>query len=139
MQIEAKRGIGGLFYTPTLLSSPFLDEIASINFAIDTGATMTTISDFDALNNNIICTHFEPTARTIGAGTSLATRKIRDCKIAFLSSIHSRIEKLNHVDVLCSFDSKPEVFTSTSVIGLDLLLNYRIYWKDNIAMILERT
>ena len=73
-----------------MISSPFLDEIATINFAIDTGATFTTISDFDALNNGINCRNFELREETIGAGSSLATRKIPKCKIAFLSSVRAK-------------------------------------------------
>jgi len=138
LQIVAKRGIGGLFYTPALLSSPFLDEIASINFVIDTGATMTTISDFDALNNQIKCTTFESAIETIGAGSSLPTRVIRNCKIAFTSSVDSFVEHLDNVNVLCSFDSKSTVFTFISVIGLDLLVNYAIQCKDDSTMILEK-
>lgn len=85
MEIIAKRGYGGLYYTPACLSSPSLNKKAFIRFAIDTGATITSVSSIDAVLNGIDCSKLQPLSPTFSATTpNIRTCFISDCKLIFI-------------------------------------------------------
>ena len=138
MEIIAKRGYGGLYYVPAYLSSPCLNEIAFIRFAIDTGATITSISSVDAVLNGIDCTKLQPLSPTFSATTpNIHTCFIFDCKLGFVSDDQDglSIEELSQVNVFCDSEN----MTIQSVIGLNFLANYQIHFSnDKIRMILCR-
>jgi hypothetical protein len=86
LEIIAKIGYGGLYYVPAYLSSPCLNELALIRFAIDTGATITTVSSVDAILNGIDCSKLQPLSPTFSATThNIHTCFISDCKLGFIS------------------------------------------------------
>ena len=138
MGFIAKRGYGGLYYVPAYLSSPCLNEIAFIRFAIDTGATITSISSVDAVLNGIDCSKLQPLSPTFSATTpNIHTCLISDCKLGFISDEQNSlsIEKLSQVNVFCDSEN----MTIQSVIGLNFLANYQIHFSnDKIRMILYR-
>ena len=138
MDIIAKRGYGGLYYAPAYLGSPCLNEIALIRFAIDTGATITSISSVDAVLNGIDCSKLQPLSPTFSATTpNIHTCFISDCKLAFVSNDQNGLsmDKLSQVNVFCDSQN----ITIQSVIGLNLLVNYQIYFSDDkMSMILHR-
>jgi hypothetical protein len=138
LEIIAKRGYGGLYYVPAYLSSPCLNEIAFIRFAIDTGATITSISSVDAVLNGIDCSKLQPLSPTFSATTpNIHTCFISDCKLGFISDDQNSlsIEELSQVNVFCDSEN----ITIQSVIGLNLLVNYQInFSNDKIRMILYR-
>ncbi|MGH9982849.1 MAG: hypothetical protein ACRD8W_02700 [Nitrososphaeraceae archaeon] len=138
MEIVAKRGYGGLYYAPAYLSSPCLDEIAFIKFAIDTGATITSVSSVDAVLNVIDCSKLQPLSPTFSATTpNMHTCFISNCKLGFVSDDCDdlSIEELSQVNVFCDSQN----VTIQSVLGLNLLVNYQIYFNnDKMRMILYR-
>ena len=138
MESIAKRGYCGLYYVPAYLSSPCLNEIAFVRFAIDTGATITSISSVDAVLNGIDCSKLQPLSLTFSATTpNIHTCLISDCKLGFISDEQNSlaIEKLSQVNVFCDSEN----MTIQSVIGLNFLANYQIHFSnDKIRMILYR-
>jgi hypothetical protein len=146
MQIIAKRGYGGLYYTPACISSPGLEGTAFIKFAIDTGATITSISSIDAHLNGIDCSKLQPLSPTFSATIpNIHTCFICDCKLGFISYDDNNndnndndslsIEELGQINVFCDIEN----ITIQSVIGLNLLVNYKIYFSnDKTRMILRR-
>ena len=140
MEIIARRGYGGLYYVPAYLSSPCLNELALIRFAIDTGATITSISSVDAVMNGIDCSKLESLAPTFSATTPhIHTCFISDCRLGFISDDDQNslsIEELSQVNIFC--DS--QYVTIQSVLGLNLLANYQIHFSnDKMNMILRRS
>lgn len=137
MEIIAKLGYGGLYYVPAYLSSPCLDEIAFIRFAIDTGATITSVSSVDAVLNGIDCSKLQPLSPTFSATTpNIHTCFISNCKLGFISGNDDNelsIEELGQVNVFCDSQN----VTIQSVLGLNLLANYQIsFSNDKMGMIL---
>lgn len=138
MEIIAKRGYGGLYYTPAYLSSPSLDEKAFIQFAIDTGATITSVSSVDAVLNGIDCLKLQPLSPTFSATTpNIRTCFISDCKLGFISEDHNDLftEELDQVNIFCDSQN----VTIQSVLGLNLLANYQIYFSNNKMSMILRT
>ena len=137
MEIIAKIGYGGLYYVPAYLSSPCLNELALIRFAIDTGATITTVSSVDAILNGIDCSKLQPLSPTFSATTpNIHTCFISDCKLGFVSDDDNdlSIEELSQVNVFCDLQN----VTIQSVLGLNMLANYKIYFSnDKMSMILH--
>ena len=137
MEIIAKIGYGGLYYVPAYLSSPCLNELALIRFAIDTGATITTVSSVDAILNGIDCSKLQPLSPTFSAATpNIHTCFISDCKLGFVSDDDNdlSIEELSQVNVFCDSQN----VTIQSVLGLNMLANYKIYFSmDKMSMILH--
>ena len=137
MEIIAKIGYGGLYYVPAYLSSPCLNELALIRFAIDTGATITTVSSVDAILNGIDCSKLQPLSPTFSATTpNIHTCFISDCKLGFVSGDDNdlSIEELSQVNVFCDSQN----VTIQSVLGLNMLANYKIYFSnDKMSMILH--
>ena len=137
MEIIAKIGYGGLYYVPAYLSSPCLNELALIRFAIDTGATITTVSSVDAISNGIDCSKLQPLSPTFSATTpNIHTCFISDCKLGFVSDDDNdlSIEELSQVNVFCDSQN----VTIQSVLGLNMLANYKIYFSnDKMSMILH--
>lgn len=137
MEIIAKIGYGGLYYVPAYLSSPCLNELALIRFAIDTGATITTVSSVDAILNGIDCSKLQPLSPTFSATTpNIHTCFISDCKLGFVSDDDNdlSIEELSQVNVFCDSQN----VTIQSVLGLNMLANYKIYFSnDKMSMILH--
>src|ERR687892_398357 len=82
MEIIARRGYGGLYYVPAYLSSPCLNELALIRFAIDTGATITSVSSVDAVMNGIDCSKLQSLSPTFSATTP-------NIRSSFISSLIS--------------------------------------------------
>jgi hypothetical protein len=138
LEIVAKLGYGGLYYAPAYLSSPSLDEIALIRFAIDTGATITSISSVDAVLNGIDCSKLQALLPTFSATTpNIHTCFISDCKLGFISGDDHKlyIEELSQVNVFCDSQN----ITIQSILGLNLLVNYEIYFSaDKKSMILSK-
>jgi hypothetical protein len=138
LDIIAKSGYGGIYYVPAYISSPCLDEIAFIKFAIDTGATITSVSSVDAVLNGIDCSKLHPLSPTFSATTpSIHTCFISECKLGFLSDDQNSlsIEDLSQVNVFCDSQN----VTIQSVIGLNLLANYEIHFSsDKMSMILHK-
>ena len=138
MKIIAIRGYGGLYYAPAYLSSPCLNEIAVIRFAIDTGATITSISSVDAVLNGIDCSKLQPLSPTYSATIpKIHTCFISDCKLGFVSDDNDNlsIDELSQVNVFCDSEN----ITIQSVLGLNLLANYQIHFSnDKMNMILHR-
>lgn len=138
MEIIAKRGYGGLYFTPACLSSPSLNKKAFIRFAIDTGATITSVSSIDAVLNGIDCSKLQPLSPTFSATTpNIQTCFISDCKLIFISEDDNDLftEELNQVNIFCDSQN----ITIQSVLGLNLLANYQIYFSnDKMSMILRR-
>jgi hypothetical protein len=138
MEIIAKKGYGGLYYVPAYLNSLSLDEKAFIRFAIDTGATITSISSVDAILNGIDCSKLQPLSPTFSVTTSnIRTCFISDCKLGFISEDNNDlcIEELNQVNIFCDTQN----ITTQSVLGLNLLVNYQIHFSnDKMSMILHR-
>jgi hypothetical protein len=137
LEIIAKLGYGGLYYVPAYLSSPCLDEIAFIRFAIDTGATITSVSSVDAVLNGIDCSKLQPLSPTFSATTpNIHTCFISNCKLGFISGNDDNelsIEELGQVNVFCDSQN----VTIQSVLGLNLLANYQIsFSNDKMGMIL---
>jgi hypothetical protein len=137
LEIIAKIGYGGLYYVPAYLSSPCLNELALIRFAIDTGATITTVSSVDAILNGIDCSKLQPLSPTFSATTpNIHTCFISDCKLGFVSDDDNdlSIEELSQVNVFCDSQN----ITIQSVLGLNMLANYKIYFSnDKMSMILH--
>lgn len=137
MEIIAKIGYGGLYYVPAYLSSPCLNELALIRFAIDTGATITTVSSVDAILNGMDCSKLQPLSPTFSATTpNIHTCFISDCKLGFVSDDDNdlSIEELSQVNVFCDSQN----VTIQSVLGLNMLANYKIYFSnDKMSMILH--
>ena len=137
MEIIAKIGYGGLYYVPAYLSSPCLNQLALIRFAIDTGATITTVSSVDAILNGIDCSKLQPLSPTFSATTpNIHTCFISDCKLGFVSGDDNdlSIEELSQVNVFCDSQN----VTIQSVLGLNMLANYKIYFSnDKMSMILH--
>jgi hypothetical protein len=138
MEIIAKKGYGGLYYVPAYLNSLSLDEKAFIRFAIDTGATITSISSVDAILNGIDCSKLQPLSPTFSVTTpNIRTCFISDCKLGFISEDNNDlcIEELNQVNIFCDTQN----ITTQSVLGLNLLVNYQIHFSnDKMSMILHR-
>jgi hypothetical protein len=137
LDIIAKKGYGGLYYVPAYLSSPCLNEMAVIRFAIDTGATITSISSVDAALNGIDCSELQPLSPTFSATTpNIHTCFISDCKLGFISDPNSlSIEELSQVNIFCDSEN----VTIQSVLGLNLLANYQIHFSnDKMNMILHK-
>ena len=139
MKIIAKKGYGGLYYAPAHLSSPCLDEIAFIRFAIDTGATITSVSSIDAVLNRIDCSKLQPLSPTFSATTpNIQTYFILDCKLGFISDDDCNelsVEELSQVNVFCDSQN----ITIQSVLGLNLIANHQIYFSNvKMRMILYR-
>jgi hypothetical protein len=131
MRLVAEKGNHGLFFITAMLSSPQLENILHLNFCIDTGATLTTISWFDAIMNNVSPSEFgDPLISTDGVGGSVPTSVIRNCKLEFETDVGWHVETLTGVNLL----HKP---TFESAIGLDILKNYKIYFRSNV-MFLEK-
>jgi hypothetical protein len=140
LEIIARKGYGGLYYVPAYLSSPCLNELALIRFAIDTGATITSISSVDAVMNGIDCSKLESLSPTFSATTPhIHTCFISDCRLGFISDDDQNslsIEELSQVNIFC--DS--QYVTVQSVLGLNLLSNYQIHFSnDKMNMILHRS
>jgi hypothetical protein len=137
LEIIAKIGYGGLYYVPAYLSSPCLNELALIRFAIDTGATITTVSSVDAILNGMDCSKLQPLSPTFSATTpNIHTCFISDCKLGFVSDDDNdlSIEELSQVNVFCDSQN----VTIQSVLGLNMLANYKIYFSnDKMSMILH--
>ena len=130
MEIIAKRGYGGLYYVPAYLSSPCLDEIAFIRFAIDTGATITSVSSIDAVLNGIDCSKLQAVSPTFSATLpNIHTCFISDCKLGFIADDQNGIyvEEIGQINVFCDSQN----ITIQSVIGLNLLTNYQINFTGN--------
>jgi hypothetical protein len=138
MEIIAKKGYGGLYYVPAYLNSLSLDEKAFIRFAIDTGATITSISSVDAILNGIDCSKLQPLSPTFSVTTpNIRTCFISDCKLGFISEDNNDlcIEELNQVNIFCDTQN----ITTQSVLGLNLLVNYQIHFSnDKMSMSLHR-
>jgi hypothetical protein len=137
LEIIAKRGYGGLYFTSACLSSPSLNKKAC-QFAIDTGATITSVSSIDAVLNGIDCSKLQPLSPTFSATTpNIQTCFISDCKLIFISEDDNDLftEELNQVNIFCGSQN----ITIQSVLGLNLLANYQIYFSnDKMSMILRR-
>jgi hypothetical protein len=137
LEIIAKRGYGGLYFTPACLSSPSLNKKASIRFAIDTGATITSVSSIDAVLNGIDCSKLQLLSPTFSATTpNIHTCFISDCELGFISNDQNNlsIEKLSQLNVFCDSQN----VTIQSVLGLNLLDNYQIQFSyDKMNMILH--
>jgi hypothetical protein len=137
LEIVAKKGYGGLYYAPAYLSSSNLNEIAVIRFAIDTGATVTTISSVDAALNGIDWSKLQPLSPTYSATTpNIHTCFISDCKVGFISGDgRLSVDQLSQINVFCDSHN----ITIQSVLGLNLLDNYQIYFSnDKMSMILSK-
>jgi hypothetical protein len=138
MEIIAKKGYGGLYYVPAYLNSLSLDEKAFIRFAIDTGATITSVSSVDAILNGIDCSKLQPLSPTFSVTTpNIRTCFISDCKLGFISEDNNDlcIEELNQVNIFCDTQN----ITTQSVLGLNLLVNYQIHFSnDKMSMSLHR-
>jgi hypothetical protein len=138
LEIVAKKGYGGLYYAPAYLSSSNLNEIAVVRFAIDTGATITSISSVDAALNGIDCSKLQPVSPTYSATTpNIHTCFISNCKVGFISDDgRLSVEQLSQINVFCDSQN----ITIQSVLGLNLLDNYQIYFSnDKMSMILKRS
>lgn len=114
-----------------------MDEIAFIRFAIDTGATITSVSSIDAVLNGIDCSKLQPLSPTFSAATpNIQTCFISDCKLGFISDDDCNelsVEELSQVNVFCDSQN----VTIQSVLGLNLIANYQIYFSnDKMRMIL---
>ena len=138
MKIIAKRGHGGLYYAPAYLSSPCLNAIAFIRFAIDTGATITSISSVDAVLNRIDCSKLQALSPTFSAVMpNIRTCFISDCKLGFITDDEASVyvDELKQINVFCDSQN----ITIQSVIGLNLLTKYYIYFSnDKLSMMLRR-
>lgn len=114
-----------------------MNELALIRFAIDTGATITTVSSVDAILNGIDCSKLQPLSPTFSATTpNIHTCFISDCKLGFVSDDDNdlSIEELSQVNVFCDSQN----VTIQSVLGLNMLANYKIYFSnDKMSMILH--
>jgi hypothetical protein len=138
LEIIAKLGYGGLYYVPAYLSSSSLDEVGLIRFAIDTGATITSISSVDAALNRIDCSKLQALSPTLSATTpSIHTCFISDCRLGFISDDQNslNIKELSQINVFCDSQN----ITIQSVLGLNFLVNYQIYFStDKKSLILSR-
>lgn len=138
MEITAKRGYGGLYYVPAYLSSPCLNEIAFIRFAIDTGATITSVSNIDALLNGIDCSKLQALSPTFSATIpNIRTCFISDCELGFIANDQNGlyVEELSQINVFCDSQN----ITIQSVIGLNLLTRYQIHFSDNKMRMFQDT
>lgn len=138
MEITAKRGYGGLYYVPAYLSSPCLNEIAFIRFAIDTGATITSVSNIDALLNGIDCSKLQALSPTFSATIpNIRTCFISDCELGFIANDQNglHVEELSQINVFCDSQN----ITIQSVIGLNLLTRYQIHFSDNKMRMFQDT
>lgn len=111
--------------------------MAVIRFAIDTGATITSISSVDAALNGIDCSELQSLSPTFSATTpNIHTCFISDCKLGFVSDQNSlSIEELSQVNIFCDSEN----VTIQSVLGLNLLVNYQIHFSnDKMNMLLHR-
>ncbi len=114
-----------------------MDEIAFIRFAIDTGATITSISSIDAASNGIDCLKLQPLSPTFSATTpNIHTCFISDCKLGFISDNDGLlVEELGQVNIFCDSQN----VTIQSVIGLNFIDSYHIYFSnDKMRMTLYR-
>jgi hypothetical protein len=137
LRIQATRGEGNLFRVFTLVYSPFIGKTIPITFYIDTGATMTSISELDSILNLIEPNNFPKSPLlTQGIGGIVSSHLLYNCNILFVSETGPHLERMWSINLMRNITSN-QPFTKLSLLGLDFLINYKIYFEYGI-MILEK-
>ena len=138
MRIVCKRGRGNLFFTQTLVRSPYLSTTSLVRFYIDTGASSTIISEIDARRNRIDYSLLTPSEPAIGIADSVPVKLLKDCRIIFSGETSVNIETLPTIGVFKRENTKQDI-TDMSLLGLDILVRFRIsFSKNGDQMILEK-
>jgi hypothetical protein len=139
LRIECKRSQGSLFFTQTLVNSPYLQTAAIVIFYIDTGATSTIISEIEARKNKIDYSLLTPSNESAkGIGDSVPFKLLKNCSILFSSETSVNLERLPEIGVFQRRDEKQSL-TRMSLLGLDILIRFKIHFIQNgERMILEK-
>ncbi len=138
MRIYGKRGAGNLFYLTASLYSPVLARIVQIRFILDTGATLTSICEADAIKNSIAYDKLVPAPAVKAVGSEVSSYSLYQCIILFSADSGAHIENLPQVCFFKNDDiAHPENMTTQSLIGIDILSRFKISF-ENDNMILEK-
>jgi hypothetical protein len=141
LKIIGGRGSGNLFYIPTIVRAQNINQnkFFSVRFYVYTGASVTSISDTDAIKNriNYLLCNVNPNLTKIAGGGSLRTRIIPDPEIGFLIEdnklyIH-KLERIQITDRGNAFDAVTN--PTVSLLGIDVLQNFTISFRNNFVFL----
>jgi hypothetical protein len=141
LKIKGSQGQGNLFYLPVGVKIQNLNQkrFFHIRFYVDTGASVTSISDSDLLKNrvNYLLFNVNPALTKIAGGGFIRTRIIPNPEIAFLTEennlyIH-KLEKIEIMDRNNPFDAVAN--PTVSLLGIDFLKNFTISFKNNFVFL----
>jgi gag-polyprotein putative aspartyl protease len=135
LRIFGERGQANLFYITTLVWSPTINKLSTIRFYVDTGATLTMISEKDALRNGIDFRRIlvKSTDQVKGIGGRVSAYRLPLCRIVFLTDTGINAEDLDYVNILSNEKQSQEEPIELSLLGLDILIRYKIYFLKDIT------
>ena len=141
LKIIGGRGSGNLFYIPTIVRAQNINQnnFFNIRFYVDTGASITSISDTDALKNriNYLLCNINPYSTKIAGGGYLRTRIVQNPEIGFLTEENKfyshRLERIEIMDRGNPFDAVTN--PAMSLLGIDFLQNFTISFKNNFVFL----
>lgn len=107
--------------------------VQNVNFHIDTGCSITTISSIDALimDINFSTLNFNIPV-SIANGQTMNVAALRNIGLLFEFSNYSIFEKLNQIHIQPFL---PNQQTNTSLLGLDILSRYTLKYESNFVVL----
>lgn len=141
MRLIGYRGEGNLFFLPVFIrTSRFPNQLFKLKFYVDTGASITAISDTDALANGIPYHDLQmDSMKPTGIVGSINTRILPDCEVIFWldeAIMYSRKWRILRImDRGDPINAKAD--SRISLLGVDFLQNFRISFQGH-RVILEK-
>lgn len=140
LKIIGFRNIYGLFYLPVLIKSRILsNRVIKLSLCVDTGASITTISDTDVLKNEIPIDSLESGNELAqGFGGSVKTKKLPDCIVSFLTEKNTMYHiSWNYLFIIDRGKNDAMNNPLPSVLGIDFLQDFSISFQND-KIILEK-
>lgn len=140
MRVIGYRSNYGLYYLPVIIKSPLLsNKIVKMAICVDTGASVTTISDTDAIKNEIPIDSLDSGKEIAqGFGGSIKTRRLPDCIVSFLTGENTIYPTI--WEYLLIIDRGYKNATNNpipSVLGIDFIQDFKLSFQND-KIILEK-
>jgi hypothetical protein len=140
LRVIGCRNIYGLFYLPVVIKSRILPNlVVKLSLCVDTGASVTTISDTDALRNEIPIDSLDSGSEIAqGFGGSVRTKKLPDCIVSFMTEENTMYRtSWNYLFIIDRGKNYAMNNPLPSVLGIDFVQDFSISFQNN-KIILEK-
>ena len=144
MEIKIIQDDARVYVPIDIVSAKLGNKIIAINFLIDTGADITTISPLDAINNQIDFSKLEKKKGiTIGIGGAQSCEyEIRDVGFRFRgvdgNPIYAKLDRIDVIDPGPEEKRNSHAFMIPSLLGTDMLQKLKFTYNSHAKLELKK-